>query len=444
LLEPLLVHDFRPGDDLTRARRDTAIVAASADGSTFVGISRFVLDGPTPEPQQKKIGRAAFRWTEGTGVVSLGYPSSLPLADPREGGCEAEAVSSDAAVVFGSCVNASGVMFYRWTPVAGFELLPIPNEWAGVHLRAITPDGTVLVGDAWSLPHAPAFRWSPPTGLVALDHAPGAVENQAASVTAAGDVVFGSSLDSNSSSDAFRWTPQTGTVTLPRLPGAVSCGVITTTPPRDGSIIAGKCVREGGNWDAYRWTESAGTAALGAPDGYTSIQAWGMSRDGSVVTGFALGAGPDAAFRWTEASGSVVIAPARVVTHMSDDGSVIVGSAVTSAFEERVFRWTEAAGAVDLLPLASDTYSGVTSLSSDGATIVGVSYEAMTAGNPPRAVMWDADGKAHLIADLLQAAGADLRGTILTEVESRDGRLFWGQGIIPSGERRAWVARLPQ
>jgi len=41
------------------------------------------------------------------------------------------------------------------------------------------------------------------------------------------------------------------------------------------------------------------------------------------------------------------------------------------------------------------------------------------------------------------AAGVDLCGTILTDVSYGDGHLFWGQAIIPSGERRAWVARLP-
>jgi len=383
---------------------------------------------------------AVFRWTEATGVVGLGSPSSLVLADPRKGGCDGVTMSSDASVVFGSCDSEAGEIHYRWTAVTGFELLPITSPQ--LSMRATTADGTVLVGDGCctSLDSLSAFRWSTLSGLTTIHPVAGMAQNQVASVTPSGEVIFGYSSDFQYT-NAFRWAPDTGIVTLPRLPGADSCDVIRTPPPRDESSIVGNCRQQGG-FEAYRWTMSAGIEALGAPAGYTGTYAQRVSRDGSVVAGTTGGAGDPAAFRWTATTGSVVIAPAKNVIHMSDDGSVIVGNGALSPGDDRHFRWT-AAGAVDLLPLSSDTHSSVTWLSSDGAALAGISYALMTQQHPSRAVTWDADGKAHSIADLLQAAGVDLCGTILTGVSYGDGHLFWGQAIIPSGERRAWVARLP-
>jgi uncharacterized membrane protein len=437
LMDPLSVHDPRPGDDSTRTSRTTTIVGASADGSTIIGVSRFHI-APIPG-SETETGMAVFRWTQATGVVGLGSPSSLVLADPRKGGCDGVTMSSDASVVFGSCVSAAGLIHYRWTAGTGFELLPIASSQ--LSMRATTRDGTVLVGDGCctSLDSFSAFRWSTLSGLTTIHPVPGMAQNTVASVTPAGDVIFGYSSDFQHTS-AFRWAADTGIVTFPRLPGADRCDVIRTAPPRDGSSIVGNCRQQGG-FEAYRWTTSAGTVALGAPAGYTSTYAQGVSRDGSIVAGTTGGAGDPAAFRWTAATGSVVIAVAKNVTHMSDDGSVIVGNSALSPGDERAFRWT-AAGTVDLLPLPSDSHSMVKWLSSDGATMVGISYDLMTPQRPSRAVTWDADGNAHSIADLLQAAGVDLRGTSLTEVSYGDGHLFWGHAIIPSGERRAWVARL--
>ena len=438
LMDPLPVHDLRPGDDLTRTSRTTEIVGASADGSTIVGVSRFAIATPIPGSE---TGMAVFRWTEATGVVGLGTPSSLILADPRKGGCDGVTMSSDASVVFGSCVSAASEIHYRWTAVTGFELLPI--ESPQLSMRATTADGTVLVGDSCctSLDSFSAFRWSTLSGLTTIHPVPGMTYNTVASVTPAGDVIFGYSSDLQYTY-AFRWAPDTGIVTLPRLSDADRCDVIRTPPPRDGSSIVGNCRQQGGSFEAYRWTTTAGVVALGTPAGYTGTHASHVSRDGSVVAGVTGGAGDPAAFRWTATTGSVVIAPAKNVIHMSDDGSVIVGNGALGSGDDRHFRWT-AAGAVDLLPLPSDSQSSVTWLSSDGATMVGISYALMTPQRPSRAVTWDADGKAHSIADLLQAAGVDLGGTILTNVSYGDGHLFWGQAIIPSGERRAWVARLP-
>jgi uncharacterized membrane protein len=437
LMDPLPVHDPRP-DDSMRSSRTTRIVGASADGSTIVGVSRFQIGTPIPG-SEPETGMAVFRWTQATGVVGLGYPSSLVLA-PRKGGCDAVTMSSDASVVFGSCVGAANVIHYRWTASTGFELLPI--ESSQLSMRAITQDGTVLVGHGCctSLDGFSAFRWSTLSGLTTIHPVPGMAKNTVASMTPDGDVIFGYSSDLQNTS-AFRWTPDTGVVTFPRLPGADSCDVIRAPPPRDGSSIVGNCRQQGG-FEAYRWTTSAGTVALRAPAGYTATYAQGVSRDGSVVAGTTGGAGDPAAFRWTATTGSVVIGPAKNVTHMSDDGSVIVGNSALSPGDERAVRWT-AAGTVDLLPLPSDSHSTVTWLSSDGATMVGVSDELMTPPRPSRAVTWDANGNAHSIADLLQAAGVDLCGTILTGVSYGDGHLFWGEAVIPSGERRAWVARLP-
>src|SRR5262245_7318096 len=120
-------------------------------------------------------------------------------------------------------------------------------------------------------------------------------------------------------------------------------------------------------------------AGVGFLPGGTQSGASHVSRDGSVVVGTAS----NHAFRWTAALGMVDLGTLPGGTFswgadVSDDGSVVVGSG-DSTLGTRVFRWTSAGGMVDLgLPLdgggdveAANSF-GV-AVSGSGAAIAGFS-----------------------------------------------------------------------
>jgi len=114
------------------------------------------------------------------------------------------------------------------------------------------------------------------------------------------------------------------------------------------------------------------------------------------------------------------------------------------------FRWTEATGLVVLQPLPGDdtTYaSGTGVVSLDGTVVAGRSgqKDATGAWSVSNAVVWDDQGVAHSIAEMLTDAGVDLNGFHLdfAYVAPIAGQtVLYGQGTGTDGTR-AWVAWLP-
>jgi probable HAF family extracellular repeat protein len=104
----------------------------SADGRIVVGSS--ATSGPLNE---------AFRWTEETGMVSLGRYPGWPEWDDQ-GSSGAGAISGDGRVIYGSGVApTSGMGAFRWTEAEGMVLLPFQSA-----ITAATYDGATAVGDA--------------------------------------------------------------------------------------------------------------------------------------------------------------------------------------------------------------------------------------------------------------------------------------------------------
>lgn len=130
---------------------------------------------------------------------------------------------------------------------------------------------------------------------------------------------------------------------------------------------------------AYRWTQATGAVNI-APAATTSSTASGVSRDGSVVVGSAFSAALNAMtpFRWTQTGGSVLLgmmpgANTSVATGVSGDGSIVVGWG-SFGFQgtAQAYRWTEFQGFVDLGLPAGATRAQAFAISDDGGTIVGI------------------------------------------------------------------------
>jgi len=172
---------------------------------------------------------------------------------------------------------------------------------------------------------------------------------------------------------AERWTVTGGLEDL----GSFSSRGISS----DGRVVVGE------NGHAVRWTSTGGLQDLGTVGGGTESFADDASGDGSVVVGQSRDGGQFwKAFRWTAATGMRDIGtlggPMAAAYNVSDNGSVIVGRALTSSnsASDRAFRWTAQKGMENLQSVLQGLgvtgvngwiLFGATGVSADGTVIVG-------------------------------------------------------------------------
>jgi probable HAF family extracellular repeat protein len=229
----------------------------------------------------------------------------------------------------------------------------------------------------------------------------GSFFSQALAVSADGSTVVGPS-----SPGVFRWTSMDGIGPLDVTAGAFAVS-------GDGSVIVG-----GDN--AYRWTEATGQVVLGdLPGGLTSSVAYGVSTDGSVVVGKGTSEFGSEAFRWTQAGGMVGLGDLPGGSFFSEargvsaDGSVVVGWSNSTDLRDQAFRWTEATGMVGLGFLPGRTTSMARGVSADGSVVVGESG--------PSAFRWtDSEGMVALVPMV------DFGGSIRVLAVSGDGSMAGG------------------
>ena len=179
----------------------------SGDGSTVVGWVDSHTDPPTPP--------AAFRWTQGNGIESLGVQSG-----------DGRSVSSDGSIVVGHDSNTA----WRWTEVGGLESLDSPPLGGSTAPFKISGDGSTTVGRA-GLP----VLWTE-SGILELDPAPVGNYGQARGVSADGSVVVGW-VEGSAGREAFIWTEDAGMVGLGFIPGDSQSQAAAVTP--DGSVVVG-------------------------------------------------------------------------------------------------------------------------------------------------------------------------------------------------------------
>lgn len=232
-LEPIDLGLF-PGGIISLA------TGVSADGSVVVGYG----DGKDPDPNFKFDVYQAFRWTQNSGRVGLGW------INQQEKFSQAFGVSAD---------------------------------------------GTVIVGtDA-----AQAFRWTQAEGMVGLGKGPGALGCRANGVSADNSTIIGFNTynDVNDNNRAFRWTAAEGFVDLGVLPGDQFSEAKAISA--DGTIIVGQSGTKFVSGRAFIWDKTNGMRDLkevlvaGNPSlvNWTLRSATGISADGKTIVG--AGANPN-------------------------------------------------------------------------------------------------------------------------------------------------------
>jgi len=160
----------------------------------------------------------------------------------------------------------------------------------------------------------------------------------------------------------------------------------------DGSVVTGFSSSSAGT-EAFLWTAETGMVGLGdLPSDTVSSLGYNISADGSTIVGQGSPVWPRhiEAFRWKSSTGMIGLgslgstSDRSVANAASGDGSIVVGWSEGSSSPQSIreaFRWTDSDGMVGLGVLSGGTDSSASDISFDGTVIVGSSkssfgYEA--------------------------------------------------------------------
>jgi probable HAF family extracellular repeat protein len=316
-ISPAQSASFRGLGFLNFNNQSSSANGVSADGSVIVGTSSGIN------------GSEAFRWTEETGMVGVGFSINNQYFDSS-----AKDVSADGSVIVGFALNRGDgnrvyVNAFRWTQETGMVGLgTLTNDSFVSYGRAVSADGSVIVGGSHSggLFGTKAFRWTQETGMVSLE-APGGSyrgESSAEGVSADGSVIVGSGQDSKTETgrprtEAFRWTESGGIVGLDFLDGLYDKANAVSA---DGSIVVGYSGSE-----AFRWTQETGIVGLGFLSNSSSSVANDVSSDGSIV----VGSSGDQAFRWIQSDGMVSLKETLIGEGLDVNGWTLTSANAISA-----------------------------------------------------------------------------------------------------------------
>lgn len=290
---------------------------------------------------------------------------------------------------------------FRWTASSGGALpLDPPVSYAALHAEAMSGDGQVAIGSV-----TPDFmggaqfavRWVGGGLLQALPSPPSASWTAAGAISADGSVIVGGAgAPSGFGSDAVRW--ESGLVErLDPAPGVVFA--VANAVTRDGETIVGTADVTGfGDDRPFRWTRATGMVVVGTdlPPGYAAAGARDVSDDGSILVGVLVDAaspGQDRGFRWTDSGGYEVLPPLAghdesMAEAVSADGSVIVGrSRTVGAGDVEAVRWVGGRSVIGqaqgtAVPNSTGAAAGISAL---GSTEIADADFALTAASlPPR------------------------------------------------------------
>lgn len=230
----------------------SAARGVSADGGVVVGY------GDAKEEFVNYQIFDAFRWTQAGGVQRLGW---LPGASKTS---QAFGVSPDGSVIVGYATDNTSIVFptsvaFRWTEATGMVSIGRLPGGIGATGRAVSADNSTIVGDSWINSFTwHAMRWTQAGGMVDLGVLAGHSESEAHAVSADGGVIVGySSSGFTTSKRAFIWDAAHGmrdlksvlTATNPYLTGWTlrSANAISA----DGKTISGDGVNPNGDSEAF-------------------------------------------------------------------------------------------------------------------------------------------------------------------------------------------------
>ena len=304
--------------------------------------------------------------------------------------------------------------------------------------ECISPDGETI-GGVCPVPTPAAFTWSVPTGTVNIGNPTGG------NISLTGMSTLGQAISltmqTGPTYQAFRWTPGGG---YQDLVGFGTNLTFATGISRDGTVVSGYATPQNDNiyaYQAYRWTTSGGFQGLGPYGGIGTTISSGVSGDGSTILGGVIFFGPWAGLTWKPGIGyqsiGVVNADATMCSASSYNGAVIAGYQFNAS---EGFYWTSGTG-MQLLSASSPTQYN--SFRPVGMTTEGIAVVVnMSSSLPPygdNAGVWTPGLGMTDLPTLLAAEGVNLAGWQITRVAgvSADGKRLAGTGFY-QGVKRGW------
>jgi probable HAF family extracellular repeat protein len=322
---------FTPLADLATGSQILSAEDVSKDGRIFVGgvFHNFANEAISFD-------------RDGSGLLRLGVPPGGLVKS------QATDVSDDGTIVAGVFWPGVEPAAFRWDAANGIVGLgDLPGGLTSSYTYDVSADGTVIVGGSYSEKGREAFRWSADSGMVGLgDLSGGEFFSEAWGVSANGQVIVGNSASKSFSpigNEPFYWTPEEGMVAFAGGASGTAASVSA-----DGQVIVGSTIdpQLPFSSEAYRWTKAGGLVHLGdLPGDAFSSFATDVSADGSIVVGSSTtgpgGTSGSEVFIWDEAHGMRNLRELLVAEHglgaalegwqlmhadaISSDGTVIVG-----------------------------------------------------------------------------------------------------------------------
>jgi probable HAF family extracellular repeat protein len=215
-------------------------------------------------------------------------------------------------------------------------------------------------------------------------------------VSADGSTVVGeaNTIVGSAISLAFRWTSTNGMENLGSLPGAIrGSGGQAYGVSADGSVVVGYAVGMSVvGTEAFRWTEGTGMIGLGnlSVGSTNNAAARSISSDGSIIVGYSDIGNSNEAVRWENGIMTGLNAGFGSAAYdTSADGSVIVGQSPNGG----AFRWeNDAVKYLGHLPGGTDsTLSRANAVSSNGLVVVGTSSITNETYGDKEAFRWEND-----------------------------------------------------
>jgi len=353
----------------------------SDDGSVVVGYS-YRYEYPSHE---------AFRWEDlnGNGLVDpnekLDYLDDHPefcigcFPNAASISSQANAVSSDGSIVVGYSNTSLGYETFRWTQPTGLVSLgDLPGGAVGSLARGLSPGGLVVVGYGHT-DMSEAFRWTEATAMVGLGDFPGDIrKSDAAAVTPDGSVVVGFG-HSAFGQEAYRWKdlndddlpdeklddhPEFG---LGDLPGGDFWSAALDVSS-NGLVVVGYGTSDLGP-QAFRWEDPDGDGLVGPnekldylddhpefglgdlPGGAFLSRALAVTPDGSIVVGYGTSDLGTQAFIWDAENGMRILQDVlesygldlagwtlQNASGISSDGLVLVGQGTNPSGDMEAWR----------------------------------------------------------------------------------------------------------
>ena len=280
-------------------------VVPSAGNPTFITARDITADGTVIAGS----ARASATTTERVAVLVTNNGTTntvLGALLPSRVVSYANALSDDGAVAYGQSFAGGTVNeAFRWTEATGLVRLGFLNpgdDYSQPAARGTSSDGSIMVGVSGRLddetgefvPGNRAFRYVHGSGMTALPLLPGNTGTTALAVSPDGNVILGTGISAaNPNSEIIRWNVLTGTTESlgspnaamgPTVGGITADGQVAVVSFFDPAFIGPNksYIHNAHGWFAFDEVMAAAGADLA---GWTLDWAWGVSPDGTLVFG---------------------------------------------------------------------------------------------------------------------------------------------------------------